>query len=95
MHHDNGKIYISKNVIIDTQESDVIHLDTIIQSINEVFAIGGSSSPIVLDTTKLESIVTLGIIVGSSTSKKQFIMFEETTNMEFIAYAKRQQTLVK
>ena len=34
-------------------------------------------------------------MASSSNPEKQFIMFEETADLEFLAYNKRQQTLVK
>lgn len=47
MKHNKGKVYITKIVIIDTKYSDVVHLDTTMESINEVVGTI-SSSPMFL-----------------------------------------------
>lgn len=91
MQHDKGKVSIIKHVIIDTQTSDVV-LDTVISKIVDI---GKSSSPIITDSTRLESIINPGIMSSSSNPENQFIILEDTVDLEFLSYNNREHTSVK
>ena len=88
------KVSITKWVFIDSHPSDAV-LDILIQSISEDVGNGGIPWPTITNSFRLETIITPGIMASSSNPEKQFIMFEETADLEFLAYNKRQQTLVK
>ena len=65
MQHDKGYISISKHVIISTKPSD-----DVIKSIFESCDTNPISSLMVIDCTRMESIVNLGILASSSSKGK-------------------------
>ena len=81
MQHDKGKVSISKPIIISTEPSDDVIQSTIEDPNNTTI-----SSPLIIDSARMESIVTPSILVISSNQEKQFIMFKETIDLDFLAY---------
>lgn len=90
MQHDKGNISIVKPIIISTEPSN-----DMIKSISEAPYMNPISSSMANDSTIMEIVINPGILASSSSQGKQFIMLENTPDLEFLSYNQRQQTMVK
>lgn len=75
--HDKGKYYVTKPMMINPDDHEIRYPQATLESSEEAIGATDISSRVIPNTVRLENIITLGILAGSSSSKEKFIMFEE------------------